>query len=540
MKNILNILEGRAVDVYDGDTALASTLVNSSADQVTLYTREGSKANQDYSITTRPYGALLEAADCVADICLLDNNAIKVLVAMYPSAPSYVLVRVALRRAWLLGSLGLFRRLVTGLVRIERIVTITDANGRKKWWILLRQRGMSAHKTPVLPGSIGIPAFLAWLRAENINYVVLRFYEKLPALYREAGDIDILLSNEDKERVQEYLTENKHLLTGVSKDIRLGLHAVSGENGSIPYYPPPLARQILDRAIDGPAGSRIPSPEDALQSFIYHALYHAKKGYAAGIPSALKEHTEKHPENDYVGVIQKMAKSLGVSPGKTMEELDDYLAAEGWRPKLDTLSKLGDTNAWVYDRFFALGQGGPVGLAVFMLREWIFEKGLADQAVRIIKENGFMVIREKVLSADEKKRASETLRGGSWGENPDGTTAGWLPAVALVVVDTKCVKMPPAYARGYEHFKIRNLKKVLRAAFDMGDRAAVHSTDNAHESWEYIDICFTDEVEIIQHEFESLAQVSIFAKLAQFLSPTYLKHSLRYSLREYMIRRFLS
>ena len=132
------------------------------------------------------------------------------------------------------------------------------------------------------------------------------------------------------------------------------------------------------------------------------------------------------------------------------------------------------------------------------------------------------------------------MRGGSWGQNPDGTTTGWLPAVALVVVDMKCVKMPPAYAKGYEHYKIRALKNALRAAFDMEDKGSVHSTDNSHESWEYIDVCFAGEVEGIRHEFESLSQVSLFSKLKQFLSPTYLKHSLRYSLREYMIRRFLS
>ena len=223
-----------------------------------------------------------------------------------------------------------------------------------------------------------------------------------------------------------------------------------------------------------------------------------------------------------------------------MEELDDYLAKEGWRPKLDTLSKLGETNAWVYDRFFALGQDGPVGLAVFMLREWVHERGLVENAVSIIKENGFTILREKVLSAEEKKRASELLRGGSWGENADGTTDGWLPAVVLVVVDMKCVKMPPAYARGYEHFKIRNLKNIMRTTFDTEELGSVHSTDNAHESWEYIDICFADEVENIRSEFETLARVSIFTKLAQFLSPTYLRHSLRYSLRESIIRKFLS
>jgi hypothetical protein len=191
MVDNLNIIEGQVVDVYNGDASIAKALLDSGADQVTLYTRGNSDTAIQGSVLARPYGALLEAADCVADVCLLDNNAIKILMAMYPSAPSYVLVRFAPRWAWLLGSIGLLRRLVMGLVRIERIMTIIDSNGRKTRWLLLRQKGMSAQKMPTLPGVIGVPKFLKWLRANHINYVVLRFYEKLPALYREAGDIDI-------------------------------------------------------------------------------------------------------------------------------------------------------------------------------------------------------------------------------------------------------------------------------------------------------------------------------------------------------------
>jgi hypothetical protein len=322
MMEIANVVEGLVVDVYDGTSATASALQEVGADQVTLYTQVESSAAKDLSVITRPYGSTFEAADCVADVCLLDDRAIKLLVAMYPSAPNTVLLRLAPKRAWLLGVLGLSRRLLQGLVRIEGITTITNDSGKRSWWLVLRQRGMEARKSPVLPGSIGVPAFLEWLRENQIKYVVLRFYEKLPELYREAGDIDLLLSNEDKERVARYLKSNEHLLTSVAKDIRLGLHTVSGEQGTISYYPPPLARQILNGAVDGLAGSRIPSSDDALLSFIYHALYHGKKGYAAGIPSALKKNTEKNPENDYLGKIKEMAAELDIEPGETMEELD--------------------------------------------------------------------------------------------------------------------------------------------------------------------------------------------------------------------------
>ncbi len=540
MKEIEAIIKNKILDVYDGDINITSALKANGADQVTLYKNEENINLKDYNVFKRPYGAILEAADCVADVCFLDNRAIKVLIAMYPSTPKYVLLRISLQRSWILGSIGLIRRLLLGLVKIEGVVKISDINGKGSKWLLLKQKGMSSQKPPVLPANIGVVKFLKWLNAENINYLVLRFYEKLPELYREAGDIDILLSNKDKVRVRNYLEDNKHLSAGVSKDIRLGLHAASGEEGTIPYYPPLLAKQMLDNAVDGPAGSRIPCPRDALLSFIYHALYHAKKGYAAGIPSKFKKLTEKHPENNYIGVIKAMAKVVNVSPGNTMEELDNFLASEGWRPKLDTLAKLADTNAWVYDRFFSIGQGGPVGLSVFILREWVHEQNLIDRAVKIIEKNGFKIIRKKVLSEEEKKLASETLRGGSWGNNPDGSTIGWLPAVTLVVVDMKCVKMPPTYAKGYEHYKIRTLKNSLRSQFDMEDKGSVHSTDNSHESWEYIEVCFPGEVDAVKREFQALAHVSILSKLKQFLSPTYIKHSLRYSVREYMIRKFLT
>ena len=171
-------------------------------------------------------------------------------------------------------------------------------------------------------------------------------------------------------------------------------------------------------------------------------------------------------------------------------------------------------------------------MAVFMLREWAPIRSLSE-TLKIIKNNGFLIIREKIL-LERQAEASELLRGGSWGQNPDGTNDGWLPAIALVVIDKNCVKMPPAYAKGYERFKIRKLKKTLRSEFDEGEKGAVHSTDNSHESWEYIDICFPKEVAQIREEFNTLAKVSVFSKLFQFLSFSYIKHSLLFSLREFV------
>jgi len=541
MVDITNIIDDRTVDIYDGNTKLAESMRALGAKHTTVFEENSAPAEKN-GVTVRPLHSLLETSESVAGVCMLNDRAIKVLVAMYPSAPKFVLVRLKLHTAWLLGIVGLMRRWILRLVKIKGITTLTDLNDKRTKWLVLEQAGGIAPSIAVLPKKVGIQTFLDWLKEEKIEYVVLRFYEKLPELYREGGDIDILVSDSDKNRIEDYLKESRHLLSDYTDDVRLGLHTVFGEHGSVPYYPPRHSKQILKNAIDGPAGSRIPSKRDAFLSFIYHSLYHGKKGYVAGIPSALKERTEEYPENDYKGVILDFAKELEVpfDDSVTMEDLDEYMAQEGWRPKLDTLTKIAETNAWVRDRFFSADSSGPAGLSVFMLRQWAFDKGIAEEVLGIIESNGFIVLRKKVLSGDERKHATEHLRGGTWGKGgSDGGDESWRPAMAVVVVDLQCVNMPPAYAGGFERFRIRKLKTDLRDRFDEDGRGSVHSTDATRESWEYIEVCFPEEIDDIREEIEGYAKSSFFSKITRFLSPTYLRHSFRYSLREFFIYRFL-
>lgn len=539
MINNVKIFSGGTIDIYDGDINTATFIQSSGAQRVTLYTRETVDSG-DSSVFVRPYHTLVEASDCITNVCMLDNRSIKILIAMYPSAPKYVLVRLAPRIEWLLGALGLIRRLIFGLVHIQGITSIKTKNGKKTLWLVLEQSGTAVHRIPVLPISVGIPGFLSWLKSEKISYVVLRFYEKLPELHREAGDLDILVSDIDKPKVEQFLKKHEDKSRNFLEDIRVGLHSVSGEPGLIPYYPPPLAREMLDRSVDGPAGSRIPSPEDALRSLIYHALYHAKKGYSSGIPSSLSTHIDKYPENDYAGAIAKMAESLSVKVGNNMEELDEYMAQEGWRPKLDTLAKIAETNAWVRDRFFNERNHDVAGLAVFVLREWVRDHGLIEDIIKYFDTQGYTVVRTKSLTGKEQENAANILRGGTWGTNNDGSTDGWLPSEVVVVIDRACAKLPPTYAVGFEKFRIRKLKEEMRQKFDTNGLSSMHSTDNSRESWEYIEVCFPDDVSVIREEVMSYMSPSMFAAWRHVLNPSYLKHSLKHSLRGYIIRNFLS
>jgi len=533
------IAAGQTVDIYDGDQSLAESFATAGVEQVVVFTR-GDREQDSGTVITRPYKTSLEASDCAADVCVLNDSAIKVLLVMYPSAPRHVLVRLTFHRSWFLGLPGLLRRMLVGLVKMKGVVSIRDANGRCTRWLVVQQTGRASNKIPVLPKKVGIPSLLDWLHKENIEYVVLRFYECLPELYRKGGDLDLLMSNEDKQKVLRFLEEKSHLLSSKTSDINLGLHTVEGDPGpgNIPYYPPPLARQILKNSTSGPAGSRIPASKDAFLSFIYHALYHGKKGYASGIPSVIGK-TDEHPENDYAGVIRRMAKELGVEISITMEDLDEYIAGEGWRPKLDTLAKIGETNAWVRDRFFSDGGSTSAGLAVFILREWMVEQGLVDKVLHHMEMGGFSIVRTKILTGDLKQQATDNLRGGTWGADLDGNQSGWGPAMVIVAIDRKCAGLPPAYASGFEHFRIRTLKDSLRNIFDVKGTSSMHSTDNTRESWEYIDICFPDELDAIHAEIDALTRPKGFARWGYLFSFPYLKHSMRYSFREWLICRFL-
>jgi len=537
MIDLKQILENRTVDIYDGTKQIGETALSLGAGRVSVYNRSEEQDTAGGALMVRPYNALVEAADCVAGVCMLNDRAIKVLVAMYPSAPKYVLVRLAPRTSWFLGTLGLARRLLVGLVRIRGIAKLGSTR-----WLVLEQTGKASPNIPVLPKAVGIQSFLDWLSKENIKYVVLRFYDQLPELHREAGDLDILVADSDKEKVEAFLKDQQHLCSDVSDDIRIGLHSVSGNSGLVPYYPPPLARQILKGAIDGPANSHIPAAEDALLSFMYHCLYHAKKGYTSGIPSNLKKHIDKYPENDYVAAIERMASEQGIEVGRTMGEMDEYLAKQGWRPKLDTLAKIAETNAWVQDRFFAGAQkrDPASGLSVFVLREWVVRDNLVDEVTERIQKEGYTIITAKELNAEEQNRAFEHLRGGTWGSDSNGNTDGWKPAFVLVVLDEQCARMPKTYAEGFERFRIRQLKDILREKFDKQERSSMHSTDNTRESWEYIEVCFPESAGDIRKEVEKYSKGWSISATLRALSPRYLKHSGKQTLRDFMIRNFLT
>ena len=196
-----------------------------------------------------------------------------------------------------------------------------------------------------IPRALGVGGLLDELERQQVNYVVLRWFDDLPRV--EAGrDLDILVSDDDAEVLDGLLTRNPYRGTRTTVD----LYSVTGR-GDHAYkatacFPPRLAAGILDRSVRHPSGARVPSAEDHFHSLAFHAVYH--KGYRSGLPVSSTEGLAfREASHDYGATLAKLAAAIGVAVVPTLRDLDDHLSDAGWRPPVDTLEKWAVSNKWL-------------------------------------------------------------------------------------------------------------------------------------------------------------------------------------------------
>lgn len=480
--------------------------------RVRFYSRQGRPTPSAPQMRAQcgAYGSFADIRDDDASVFFLDHEAEKVFFAGFPSYARYVLMPARPRLSWLLMLPGLARRLLIGQLKLRGTIVLPVGGVQERWLVIEHAWARSMEFHSFLSHEVGVQGLLDYLRSENVPYVVLRFYEALPELHRHGADLDLLIADEAQEKVDNFLRQHPG-------PIRVELKAVSRPRGNgLPYYPPRLARRILASAISGPAGSRIPAPREAFLSLAYHALYH--KGMHAGIPSRLSGiEVDQFPESDYAGVLQKMTDSLGLHVGITMEDLDGYLAAEGWRPSLDTLAKISLDNEWVRVRFFR-DRAAEMGLSVLVLRERAFDRGVVDDILRTVAEwDGFAILRRKKFTKVERRYAADHLRGGVWADRA-GRTEGLLPAMALVVLDLRHARTSLVNER--MQARIRELKEHLRTRFDTDGESLVHSTDSTAEAWEYIHVCFPEEETYIKDKVRAQRESTKVSVLESFTAHT--------------------
>lgn len=370
----------------------------------------------------------------------------------------------------------------------------------------VRTRKPAAAVRRYVPHQLGIQGLIQKLAANQIHYAALRWFENLPEL-PPGEDLDLLVADEHLSAIHTILDAGP----GVEP---CDVYSVTGLPGSdyrgLPYFPPQLAATLLSNAQIHRSQARVPSVDHHFLSLAYHAIYH--KGRRSGLPSRKGLWwTPKKLEHDYCAVLHALATKLAIQPELTLEGLDEYLQAAGWRPPRDMLVRLAKKRR---DLSSLLGSENRAdedpGLAVFLIREAAAKPENLEALIEEIERQGFQIIKTKVLSAAESQAVGRTIRGGNWGRGP-WAACGGLPAAAVVVYDSEPIPVSRREKRRFPQLTNARLlcKGKLRDSFNRTlplelHVNALHSSDNGHEALEYIQVVMPEALEEIRSQIASI------------------------------------
>lgn len=369
----------------------------------------------------------------------------------------------------------------------------------------VRRRKLPDGARHYIPHALGMTGFLKQLREGSIQHAALRWFENLPEL-PPGEDLDLLVADGDLPRVLALLESGP----GIDPcDVYSETGLPRSDFRKMPYYPPRLARQMLDGAVLHNGLCRVPNGLHHLLSLTYHALYH--KGPSSGIPdSASAEVTGAKYDHNYPQIIAALANRLGLQLEVTRAGLDRFLTEHDWRPPRDMLVRLGKRNAWVKASATAEPEHPQDrGLAVFIVRDVAMQRGGVDFMYDLLAHHGFAILETRLLAGEDRSRVTANIRGGNWGRGPWAVSGG-EPAAVIVAFDPNPLPLTRKQRKKFPLSTNARLlsKSSIRDAFNEGRPESehcnvVHSSDNGHEAWEYIALAMPERAEAIKQQLAS-------------------------------------
>jgi hypothetical protein len=264
-----------------------------------------------------------------------------------------------------------------------------------------------------------------------------------------------------------------------------------------------VAEQLLGRAVVRGGLCSVPAAREYFLSLAYHALYH--KGFDSGIPASGKKESQRtRAGHDYEQILRRLAVGLGlgVNVAITLEGLDAYLDAQGWRPPHDMLIRLSRRNRWVRSLLRRREEHASADdrIAVFLVREEALRRGGVERAAQLIGEQGFEIRAIRTFDEHCVAALARSLRGGNWGRGP-WPISGGPPVAAIVAYDPAPIAPTRKQKKRFPFIANARLlcKEQLRDAFNKGfpkDQHCnvIHSSDNGREALDYLRIIAPDGV----------------------------------------------
>src|SRR5690606_25414878 len=177
--------------------------------------------------------------------------------------------------------------------------------------------------------------FFQILNNRKIEYVLLRWWEKLPSI-PEGEDMDILIKDSHRSLIQDLLTFGDNG-TGLKCDIYTVRGSNNGSHKSLPYFQYNLSQDLLAGRILF-RGAFVPAKEHYFASMAYHALFH--KGLSSGLPGF--KNMNQGEDHDYPAVLKNLANDLNLDLEITVKGIFRWLKQNRYAPADDTLAKLVD------------------------------------------------------------------------------------------------------------------------------------------------------------------------------------------------------
>ncbi|WP_422123838.1 hypothetical protein DHX103_03235 [Planococcus sp. X10-3] len=440
-----------------------------------------------------------------ADILILENaNFLHVKKAMRSGAEKIILKPrngLTLLEGIALSALHSLRGRKWG-VQFHRF---SDSQGQfYKAIILTRLHEKEQEARYYLSPAIGFDNFFLTLNNSGMRYVILRWFENIPFLDINE-DVDLLVSDEDLEEVQNLLDERIGILP-------FDVYSVSGMSGSsfryVSYYPPYLAEKILNHREVWEGKYYVPSRLHYFLSLLYHVVYH--KGEKSGIAFQGGENGDDSvADHDYPGILSALAQENQIHLKEmNLNYLHNFLQLVGWSPATDTIRKLNTQNdSWlesiISTNKLDFEKSGE--LMVFIIREWAVEHGLSEFILNYLEKAGLNQVAQVEFTAEQQKIAAQNLRGGNWGKGP-WPVSGGNPAILLIMYDYNPKPISKNYRKKYphvtnEHYLLKEeLRREINSSLPLNERSnPIHSSDDEIEALDYIEATAPEILETVKN-----------------------------------------
>lgn len=338
--------------------------------------------------------------------------------------------------------------------------------------------------------------FLNTLYKNNIDFVVLRWFNEINSLESYKEDIDILINTKSLENLYDILDNQIGILP-------IDIYSSTGEEetsyAGLPYYPVEFATKILNNKELHKDGFFIPNNYYHLISLIYHVVFH--KSLSSGLPINEAIQNNIIPKRNFKVLLKQILQDNNESIAElTLESLYLFLKAKGFIPQYDLILKLKGLKKDDWFNFVLKDIRNQYenkytfvdGISIFLLRENAFNTKNINHMVNSFKDYGFELITHSKIKESNLEKAQKNIRGGKWDKGEYEINAG-KPVYYFLVFDSFSKYPQGDYKHLYpnlENEKATKLKLELRFGLNSSHQFSmnsIHSSDDFFEAVFYLE-----------------------------------------------------